>query len=783
MLVNYLKICLRNLLRFKVFSLISILGLALGMACCFLVMLWIMDELRYDGFHEYAPDLYRVVRLADDLPGGGAASSQVALGPAMKTEIPEIIDTTRVVTYWYALRHGDQAFNEGFTFVDPSFLRMFTFPVVRGDADRALDDPFSIVITESTAKKYFGKEDPIGKILTRSDKTDYTVTAVTEDPPRTSHLSFNILVHLASLPVPNPDDWIGHWLTTYVQVQRGHTIEKLNRKISEYTHRYIKDPALHFRLKLQPISDIHLYSEFAGESPTIGVVYLYATVALLLILIACINYMNLSTARYTVRSMEIGIRKVVGARRTDLIIQFLGESLFLSTIAFFSALAIVGIVLPEFNTLSGKMLSLDPIGNIDMLAGFFCISVFTGILAGSYPAVFLSGGDPARVLKRFSQGGSNAYGARKVLIVVQFTIAISVVVCTGITYHQIEYMTNKALGYRKDNVISVFMPDGAKHMYDTFRDELQHDSNILGVSSCWHNLVFSSNSVVSELLDWEGKDPANTQTEVKYTFVDYGFFETLGMDMVQGRSFSEAYPTDWQNGIIINERALKMMSLKEPLQSAIRLGRTEKRIIGVVRDFHFLSLFAPIEPLFILMGKDYPTHIFVRVHPENRSAGVDSVEETWKKLLPNFPLNHRFHDQELQDLYGPLDQFAVLLKYASFLTVLIAAIGLFGLVFFTMSQKTKEIGIRKVHGASTASIVWLLLKEHLKLVLVANIIALPVAYSLASNRLQTIAYRTGIEWGLFVLAAGLSALVALLTVSYHTLKVARTNPADSLRYE
>jgi len=789
MFKNYIKIALRNIKKHKGYSFINIAGLAIGMACCILILLWVQDELGYDLFHKSRSELYRVYTEIQYSDGRTNLFTQsyFPLARILKEECPDVVDAVRYASQnWLLIKYGDQSFaDDNFGFADSSFFNMFTFRFLKGNPKTALSDKFSVVITEETSQKYFGSEDPVGKTLNVNNQYDVQVTGVIENVPHNSSLQFDFLLPYTLYWGPNwteSSSWGGNPLETYVFLPKNARAEEVARKITDIKDKHDPPSATErVGLHLQPLNRMHLYA--LGGGGLIRYVYIFSIIACFVLVIACINFMNLSTAKAGTRASEVGLRKVVGAKKTDLIKQFFGESIVLSLIALVFAILIVEIMLPAFNNLSGKSLSLDPSGNITIILGLIVITLFVGILSGSYPALFLSSFQPVKVLKGTFRSGSQRSLFRKILVVSQFTLSILLIISTLIIYKQLDYISNRDLGYDKEHLVFVYMQGDLKTKYESANSELLRNPNILKIT---RSLQIPSNiaSTVSAL-DWEGKNP-DEKVSMNWDIVDFGYFETFKMDMVQGRSFSREFATDGSEAYIVNEEAVKLMGTESPVGKRLSVFRNEGKIIGVVKNFHFKSLHHEIRPFVYMMNPNWISMMdcmFIRVAPDNISATVKYIESTSKKFNPAYPLRFQFLDERIESLYRNEQRMGKIVGYFTFLTIAISCLGLFGLASFMTEQRTKEIGIRKVLGAPVSKIILLLSADFTKWVLAANIIAWPLAYFAISKWLENFAYRTSLNMSIFIISGVLALVTALLTVSYQTLKAALANPVDSLRYE
>jgi len=786
MLKNYLKVAVRNLLRHRGYSAINIAGLAAGMACAILILLWVQDELSYDRFHEKADVLYRVEE--NQYYSAGAYHVNVTpfpAGPAFKAEIPEVVDAARYT--WggkWLVRRGEKAFFETkLRAVDPSFFAMFSFPLTKGDAETAFDDIHSMVLTERMAEKYFGDEDPIGQVVTMNNEFEFTVTGIIEEPPKNSSLTFGIL-----LPFPLLKEvgyWSEHWgnnsITTFVQLREDASVQTVNEKMTALLRKYNEGSTTDF--VLAPVTGLHLHSYF-GYGRSLGnvqYVYIFSAIALFVLLIACINFMNLSTARSAKRAKEIGLRKVVGALRGHMVGQFLGESILFAFIALLIAVPAVEFLLPLFNELAGKEIALDFIGNWTLFLGLIVVALATGLVAGSYPALFLSSFRPAAVLKGSLRIGGGSAAFRKVLVVAQFALSIGLIIGTGVIYDQVTFMRNKRLGYDGEQLLYIEMRGDMNQSYRALKSELTGHSAILGVTAARHRPSnIGSNSGGA---NWDGKDP-ELGVLISHTAIDYDFVETLGIELVEGRDFAEEFSTDASTGYLVNEEVVKLMGVESAVGENFTMWGREGTIVGVMKDFHFNSVRSRIEPLTVLIGDpEELRYILVRMHPENAVGAVEALEETWARVVPDYPLEYEFLDRDFERMYRAEERMGEILRYFSIVAVLIGCLGLFGLASFMAEQRTKEIGVRKVLGASVAGIVVLLTREFTKWVLLANLVAWPIAWLAINGWLENFAYRTDLSWSSFALAGGAALAIAWLTVSWQAVRAALANPVESLRYE
>ncbi len=773
MLKNYLKIALRVIKKHKGYSFINITGLAVGMACCVLILLWVQDELSYDTFHKNYREIYRT---ALNVEGQWYSSSPWALAPILKSEYPEVIAATRYRYNTLLVTYGDRSHNEQVAFVDPDFFEIFTFPIIQGDSTNPFPTLYSVVITERTASKYFGREDPIGKAVTINDRIKFSITGVIENVPSNSSLEFDIIAPVRIFGEETLNSWALE-SGSFLLLQKNASPDDLGEKIAGITMERDKRVNQTVTTYIRPLSRMHLYSLAGGGN--IIYIYIFSTIALFILLIACINFMNLATARGSTRAKEVGMRKVVGAQRNHVIKQFFGESLLLSFIALIFAIGVVFLFLPGFNNLAQKDLRLDIGSNLPILLGLIGITLFTGMISGSYPAFFLSAFHPVKVIKGSYSGKSAKPLLRKSLVVVQFSIAIVLIIGTLIMVRQLDYIRSKELGFNRQQVISLPMNPGLRATYESFKNELLQHSSVISVTSASSRPTQVGN--INPVF-WEGRGPEQYET-MNFIVCDYDYIKTFEMEIVQGRDFSRDFPTDLQN-YIVNEEAVKFMGLEDPVGKLFSIWENRGQIIGVVKDFHSRSLHNEIVPVCITLNQEWPPfYVFVRLKPENISQALNEVEGSWKKFSPHFPFAYQFLDEVFEEQYRTDQRTGAIFRYFAILAVFISCLGIFGLASFTAEQRTKEIGIRKVLGASISGIISLVSKEFILLLILANAIAWPAAYFLTQRLLDNYAYRTNMTVWIFIFAGALAIAIALFTVSFQALKAARTDPAKALRYE
>jgi len=795
MFKNYLKISFRNLWRAKGYSAINLAGLATGMACFILILLWVQDELSYDKFHENTNRLFRVVRLDRDDPSQGVCRAGAPWGPALYNDFPEVENFVRFRGHGRTLMSsGDKGFyeSEGL-YADSTIFEVFTFPLLKGNPKTALTRPNTMVINERMAEKYFGTEDPVGQSLVFNNQDEFEITGIMQNIPANSHIKFDYLIPFFMYQRWDTSEWGVNNFYTYLLLAEG-TATQLEAKIPEFLERHAGERTAAASInKLQPITDIHLHSNLLREleaNGDIANVYIFSAIAIFILLIACINFMNLATARSANRAKEVGIRKVVGSQRLQLIKQFLGESIFLSIIGILLAVGLVELLIPNFNELSGKQLSLDFGNNVFLLTGLLFMALIVGFISGAYPAFFLSSFKPIAAIKGDVGSGKSSSILRKGLVILQFAISITLIVGTAVVYRQLNYMSSKKLGFDREQVLVIRMDNSEiKSKQELFKNELLRNPAISGVSAT-SNLLGGGDWGMP--FSYEGSGDEN-RFSARVLVVDPNFVETLGMQIVDGRNFSYEFTTDISAAYILNESAVKQIGFDNPVGKYF--GRpTEKNeqgewdyekgsVVGVIKDFHFRSFHEEIQPMVLFMIPEWFSYLSVRIRPENISTTIDFVEKKWHEFDPNRPFDYFFLDEIFDQMYRAEQRFGNTFVAFSVIAVVIACLGLFGLASFMAERRTKEIGIRKVLGASIINIVSQLSKDFTKWVIFANLIAWPVAFFVMTKWLQNFAYQVGMSLDTFLLAGVLALLIALLTVSFHAIKAAISNPVDALRHE
>jgi len=776
MFFNYLKLTIRNIRRHKAYSFINIAGLAIGIGCCLMITLWVQDELSYDRFHENADSLYAPTF------SNGSTVTPTALSGFLKSEYPEVIRSSRYSAIGRNLLKFEdkEIYQEGGVMVDPDFVKMFTIEFLDGDPETALDDPNSILISKRVALKLFGTQESLGKTITFASSIDLKNKGVFENYPLNSHIQFEYILPLSLSKTwnRNLNTWDYNDIRTYVQLRKGTDVSFLDTKISGVveTHRPQDKRPLH----LQPILRLYL-DPFNHSSTRITYVYLFSAMALFVLLIACINFINLTTARSASRAKEVGIRKTVGACRNNLVKQFFGESFFLTLIASACGIGLTILILPMFNRLTGKTFTWEVIFQQRFLLGISGIVLLTVVLGGSYPAFFLSRFHPVRVLSGKLRTGMKGSLFRKVLVVFQFSLSVLLILSTLMVYRQVRYLKERDVGYDRNNIVTFGIGGRFVQNRDTIKTALLSNPGIQNIT-----LVdvapyrWMSNAGEGDV-HWQGK--TNQQVKMVMLRVDHDFIDTFGLEMTQGRFFSKEFATDEADAYVVNQAAVRAMEMEDPVGKELKVWDIRGHIIGVVKDYNFESLHNEIIPMAMRIDPRWYQEACVRIAPYNVARTLGFIESKWKEIYPEYPLEYSFLDERLQNLYRSEQSIGSLVSVFTGLALFISCLGIFGLSSYTAERRTKEIGIRKVLGASVASVVKFISKEFVILVAIANVIVWPVAYFLLRKWLETFAYRVEIGFAVFFLT-GLAVLsVSLLTIGGQVLRAAMANPADSLRYE
>lgn len=804
MLKNYLKIALRNIKRHKGYSFINIAGLAVGMAVFILIALYVYHETSFDIYHEHADRIYRIIqqRKGNMISGESTyATTPPALAPALMNEFPEVLLATRIGPLSKILvNYGERGFVEDKIYcVEPETFRIFTIPFVKGDSQTALHDPFSIVLSERAAKKYFGNDNPIGRILTLREKTDFKVTGVFRNMPDNSHFIMDVVIpfrtyFLFKFGLAVITEWSNYGsFYAYCLLQEVADPIQVEQKLPDFLNRtkyqvYPTDEHLKDSYSLQPLTSIHLHSDAQieiGVNNNIRHIRLFSFSALLILIIACINYMNLAAARYAQRSKEVGIRKVAGASRGQLVRQFIGESVLTTQLSLTVSLLIVLLALPTFNTFIGRQLSFNLLGNLELLFVIISVILCVGLLSGVYPSLFISSLKPVTSIKgRALKSTKNAF-LRNVLVTAQFAITIFLIIGTLVVKNQILYILNKDMGYAKDQIVvlhtgDIGTRDNFHNKLETIKSELTQNPNIISVAGSKRLPNHMTLGAVDIL---PGRETAGN-IPVYAMWGDDDFINLYGIGITAGRNFSKEYPADREGAILINETAAKACRWEDPIGKTLTYwGNRTGVIVGIMKDFHFHPIHRPIEPFCIYYEPLYFDYLSIKIHGSDISNTIAYIERIMNNFSPNHPFEYQFFDEIFERTYQTEQKTGKQFSVITILSILIACMGLFGLALFTTQQRTKEIGIRKVMGASVKHIMFLFTKEFLKWILVANLVAWPVAYLVMNRWLQNFAFRIHIGWFHFLATGGISFAIALITVSYQILKTATASPVDSLRYE
>lgn len=795
MIKNLLLVAIRNFKRDKWYSLLNILGLTIGITFSLFLIFYIKDELSYDRYNKNIERIYRITSYINepDKDVAKLAITPFPLGPALKKDYPEVQEAVRFVGNGKTMyKNGDVRFYEDKVFsCDSNLFKVFTYDFIEGDPQTALVEPNSIVLTESVANKFFSKSKSIvGKSL-QNDKGDiYKITAVIKDVPRNSHIIFNVLVSISSFPKGFGNDWGNFGFYNYVLLKPNTNAATFEKKLLPMYDKYMASIFAQFNVKIhfgvQPITDIHLYSDMANEPEELGsisYIYIFGAVALFMLIIACINYMNLTTARSARRAKEIGIRKVTGSTKSQLVAQFLIESVLTALFALVLSLGLIALLLPTFNSLSGKFISfhtlLEP-ATIVILVG---IILFVGLMGGSYPAFYLSAFNPVNILKGSLAKSSSNVTLRRALVVVQFTISMIMLICTWIVYGQLKYLRNKDLGFNKEQVVSLVANtnNDIRGRIGAFKNEVQKNPHIVSVSAAESSP--GGGGYNFSLFSIETKNGFKDQGITCYG-IDEDYFKTLGMQLKQGRNFSG--PSDTLRSIIVNEYMVKYFGWDNAIGKKIKFsGDTSKNfleIVGVVKDFNQKSLYNPMEPL-LLFYRPNSYNIQLKLAANNISATIADIEKSWKGTFPDLPFSYTFLDQDFNSQYAADQKRGKIFTAFSILTVLITCLGLLGLIAFTTQQRQKEISIRKIMGAGIRQIVPLITTNFILLVGISCLIAFPIAYLFMDKWLKIFPYNTGLTVTPFLLSALVVLFITMLTVIFHTVRAAVANPVASLRTE
>ncbi|MFC2117564.1 ABC transporter permease [Bacteroidota bacterium] len=789
MLKHYLKTAFRNLIKQKTYSIINVLGLALGMGCAILILLYVRDDLKFDKSHKNFNELYRVV--AETTERGekvNGVRNPIPIAPALQEEFPEILAVSRYdeIGTFFEVKYEEKVFNDNASVADSAFFSLFTYNFLEGNPATALSGPYDVVITKKMAEKYFGEEPALGKVLNIRE-TDFTVTGVVNNYNWDTHIYFDYIISykywFEEVGMPS-NRWQtpGPGCTAYLLLNKGSDYQNLDNKMTDLVKKY--DSETNIKLSLQPFSKIHLYSSYIRNDGANAIarnikdVYLFSILGIFLIIIACINFMNLSTARSAAKSKEVGVRKVAGGTSKQLIIQFFGEAFLPILIAYIIAMLAVELLLPEFNRLILKDLKVDYL-DFTLLFYLIILILFTTIVSGSYPALLLSRFKPEKVLRSYSKSGKKGASFRKILVVFQFAISVFLIIGTIVVNKQLNYVKNYNLGWNQRNLINVLVNDHLNPNWETIREELLSNPNIESVSKDASLPVFIAGPQTN--YEWEGKTSDQNISIYRYE-CGYDYFETFQMEIIEGRSFSRNYVSDTSN-FILNEEAVKVIGLQNPVGKRFSIGPIKGEIIGIVKNFHQTSLHNQIQPLAICMSQRGGYNLAIRIKPENTVKTVEFIRSIWDKYGPGTEIQMDDMEGWVENMYSKEQREKKIFNIFSVMAIFISCLGLFGMASFVAEQKSKEIGIRKTMGASITSIVIMLSVEFSKWVIIANIIAWPAAIFVMNRWLRNFEYKTSLSWWIFVLAAIIALVIALITVGFKTTKAARLNPVDAIRYD
>jgi putative ABC transport system permease protein len=795
MIKNYFKIAFRRLQKNKLYSIVNITGLMVGITSCLLIGLFIINEASYDRFNKNSD---RIVRMTMQYGEGGKQKIAVTgtkAGPQLKRTFPQIESFVRLINGSAVIKKGDVIFDEKrFLYADSSFLSIFSFPLIRGDIKTILDAPNKMVLSESAAKKYFGDADPVGKTLRVNDDRDFLVTGVITDAPENSQIKYDFIASFTSLDVSKTEEWWTANYTTYLLLKNKDQLNGFQHQLNEYMQGISKnelhlEPNSPLQYNLERLLNVHLRSDLNGLEPngSITTVYILGIIALLILVIACINYTNLATVQSGSRSAEIGIRKVLGAQKPQLFRQFIGESFLLTFLSLMTAVVLAVILLPYFNHLTGKTLDLKMLLQPIPVCSLFILCLIIAFTSGSYPAFVLSNAKLINILKSGLRLTSSGGIFRQSLIVFQFIVSICLIICTVIVLQQLNYIQNKKLGYDKDHVIVLPIGRSVKNNYEAIKTEISRLPQVVSVSGANATPTFVQWGDVLKADNGHNK----IEMSIKALPCDIGFVKTMNMQIIAGNDFTRAdlaladtsnQYKNFRYAFILNETAVKALGWTPEQAIGKKVDKNAPgEIRAVVKDFYFSSLHQPVGPLMLFLDRQFTNYFFVKVSGQNIPATIQSLQKLWKERVPARPFEYRFLDDDYNSLYVTEQKTAAVFSTFSTLAILLACMGLFGLAAFTTAQRTKEIGIRKVLGAEVSSIMILIAKDFIKLTLIALVIASPIAWYFMHEWLQDFAYHINMQWWVFVAAGGLSVVIAFVTVSLQSVKTALSNPVDSLR--
>lgn len=792
MFKNYIITALRNIKKNPTFSIINITGLAIGMTCSILILLWVQDELRFDSWHSKKDRISRVLVNMPDEDGNPfyIAVTPAALAPNLKKDFPEIEKVCRFKNWLpFLFRYKGENYIEARSgAIDSTAFDLFDFKMIYGDKNTALLDPHSVVLTKTLSEKIFGQDiNPLGQILDVKNRGAFKVTGVIEDVKH-SHFEFEFLYPFHTLVEDGENiDEMGQGsynFSTYLLLKDAAQFQTVNKKIKKYLNQFNDDGEEGTaELFIQPLKDIYLKSHFNYDFTRRGdmsSVITFTAIAFLVLLIACINFMNLTTARSSNRAREIGLRKVTGAYRKHIIFQFFGESIFMAALAFFIALLLVGFLIPVFNNLSGKELLLSYLFQPRTIFLIIAVAVITGLIAGSYPAVYLSSFSPLKVLKGKLTVGAKGGILRKTLVVIQFTLSVALIVSTIMISKQMRYIKSKDLGYKKNNLIFVPLNPKLRQNYDALKSQLLSNPSIKNVSTSRVLPVYACPS--TSISEWEGKQD-DRGLMMHFFPVGFDYFKTMGIDIVEGRVFNDDMASDSSLSFIVNQEAVKRMGMKDPIGKSVTLGNQRGYIIGVMKDYNFNNVKNKIAPLLHYVDPNMANIAFLRIQNGDVEETIDYIEDAWKSFDQDIEFNAYFMNERLDQLYRAEQRSNTLITYFTIFAIFISCLGIFGLASFMAEQRTKEIGVRKVMGSSSSTIVSLFMKEFMKLVFIALLIGWPIAFYAMREYLEGFAYHANLSFWMFLMAGLLTLVVVMITISYQSYVAANKNPAESLRHE
>jgi putative ABC transport system permease protein len=797
MFKNLFKIAIRNILRDKTYSFINILGLTIGITCSMFLLMYILNELSYDRYHKNADNIYRIISHIKETDNEFTWSVvQIPMAEELRNNYPEVKNAVRIFGTGKELyKNGElQFYEDDFSLADSTVFDMFTYEFINGDMATALDNPFSIVLTESIAKKYFSSAaDAFGKSLQNEAKEEFKVTGVIKDVPLNSHLRFDALISENTRP-NRQGSWGNFGVFTYIHLPEGYDLSKMQTTLDTIVKQKV-DPifekySIRIKYELQQIPTIHLHSKIADEAEEggdISTIYIFSAVALFMLIIACINYMNLATARSANRAKEVGIRKVMGSQRSQLILQFISESVVLALFSLLLSLILIYALLPVFNSLANKELPFGYVLQPAIIFSLLAIVVFVGVVGGSYPAFYLSGFNPVSVLKgKLASKGGNAL-FRKALVIIQFSISIFMLISTLVVYDQLQYIRNKDLGFSKSQVIRIELTNDEQINNAGVTAERMRQNAL--VASAGTSNSYPGQGIGKLLLQVDDNEGKLVERGIDLHSADFDYVKTLGMTITQGRDFSRDIVSDTTYAVLVNEAMVKRMSWDNPIGKRFIFGfggqnPIEKRVVGVVKDYHQNSLYDLIEPMMIVLDRRN-NYLLVKTTEGDVREALAAVEKTWKEVYPNYPFEYQFLDQDYDSQYKTDEQKSKIFTVFSGLTIVIACLGLLGLAAFTTEQRYKEIGVRKVIGASIQSLVFLVSREFLLLVFIGTLIAYPCAWYITDNWLQRFVYRIELqdEWSTFIISALLALVITMLTIGFHVIRAASANPVKALRDE